>query len=178
MVLTFKNQILRLPLNVSLIIKNKKIIISGPYGTLAYFLPFYFSLKKIKKNQYDLIRKSSCKKVIQLEALLFSLINNMIIGVSQTFIKRLEINGTGYKFELKDNYLFLHLSFNIPIQIKIPKAIKVLSITPTKIEIKGLDKEKVFGFAAFIRSKKKLEPYKGKGIFYENETIRLRKVKH
>lgn len=178
MTLNYKKKYIIFPSTVNFYLKNRKIIISGPYGKLCYFLPSFFSLKQIKPNCFDLIQHKSSKKIFQLRPLFFSLLNNMILGVLNPFKKVLILKGVGYRCKKEDNNLILYLSFTNPIKVEIPLGIKVSITNFTKIEIEGLDKEKVSSFGALLKSKKIPNLYKGKGIFYEDEQIKLKKSKN
>ena len=106
-----------------------------------------------------------------------SLINNMIIGVTEGYEKGLEIVGVGYRFQLKDKKLIINAGFSHPVEINIPNDIQVESISNTEIVIKGIDKQLVGEFAANVRKVKKPEPYKGKGIRYKGEVVRRKEGK-
>lgn len=100
-----------------------------------------------------------------------TLVNQMIIGVSQGFVINLELIGVGYKAHIEENQLILKVGFSHDIIHKIPEGIKIICQKPTFISIYGINKQKVHQEASIIRSYKKPEPYKGKGIIYENEII-------
>jgi|SRR3989338_2536257 len=103
-------------------------------------------------------------------------IRNMVKGVNTEFVKKLLIEGIGYRAEVSGNTLSLAVGFSHPVKIAIPKGITVV-VDKTGIAIKGNDKEVVGGFAAYVRSVKKPEPYKGKGIRYEHEVVRRKQGK-
>lgn len=107
-----------------------------------------------------------------LHGLYRALINNMVVGVTQGFTKRLEIVGVGYRAELKGKHLLLNLGYTHPILFKLPAGIEVALESPTNIVVKGIDKQLVGQVAAKIRSFRPPEPYKGKGIKYHDEYIR------
>ena len=107
--------------------------------------------------------------------LIRTIINNMIVGVEQGFTKSLIVNGVGYRASVSDSILTLQLGYSHDIKLAIPKDIEVKCPKPTEISISGIDKQKVGQYASEIRSFRKPEPYKGKGIMYEGETI-LRKA--
>ena len=118
--------------------------------------------------------KPMTKKDRALQGLFRSLINNMIIGVNERFEKVLEINGVGYRAQVKGQELTLSLGYSHPVIFEIPKDIEV-KVEGNILTVMGISKHEVGLFAANIRSKRPPEPYKGKGIKYKNETI-LRKV--
>lgn len=106
------------------------------------------------------------------------LLSNMMIGVTEGFIKKLEVNGVGYKAEVvKGDFLKLYLGYSHTIYVAIPKGISVVCEKPTLISLSGCNNEEVGQFAAEIRKLRKPEPYKGKGIRYENEKVRRKEGK-
>ena len=106
-----------------------------------------------------------------------ALINNMVVGVKDGFNKVLEINGVGYRASIAENILTLQLGFSHDIKLAIPDDIEVKCTKPTELVISGIDKQKVGQFAAEIRSLRKPEPYKGKGVKYQEEIIRRKEGK-
>ena len=117
------------------------------------------------------IRENDQKENRALHGLTRALIQNMVIGVTEGFGKTLDIVGVGYKAELRESNLFLNIGYSHPIYFMPPKEITLEVTTPTQIKISGIDKELVGQVAAKIRSFRKPEPYKGKGIKYSNEVI-------
>jgi large subunit ribosomal protein L6 len=110
-----------------------------------------------------------------LHGLTRTLVNNMVVGVTQGFEKKLELVGVGYRASKQGNKLVLAVGYSHPVEIEPPRGLEIEVPAPTKISVKGIDKEMVGALAANIRSVREPEPYKGKGIKYEGETIR-RKV--
>ncbi|MEX0870108.1 MAG: 50S ribosomal protein L6 [Candidatus Spechtbacterales bacterium] len=110
-------------------------------------------------------------KMAALWGLYRSLVANMVKGVSEGFEKKLEIHGVGYRAEASGDELVLNLGYSHPVVMKIPEGLKV-EVKKSNIAVSGIDKQKVGQFAADIRSKRKPEPYKGKGIRYEGEHVR------
>ncbi len=106
-----------------------------------------------------------------------TVINNMVLGVSEGFTRTLEINGVGYRAAVDGNFLNLQLGFSHDIKLAIPDDIEIKCPRPTAITVKGADKQRVGQIAAEIRSLRKPEPYKGKGIRYENEYVRRKEGK-
>lgn len=125
-----------------------------------------------EQNSLKVIRPTNNQFHRSLHGLYRTLINNMVIGLTEGFTKKLEIVGIGYRAELKGKNLILHLGFSHPILFKPPKDIEIILENPTTIVVKGIDKQLVGEVAAKIRSLRKPEPYKGKGIKYEGEYIR------
>ena len=120
-------------------------------------------------------RPNDLKRMKSLHGLTRTLIHNMVVGVSQGYEKKLEINGVGYRAAKSGNVLTLSLGYSHPVEMKDPEGVTAEVEGNNKITVKGIDKEKVGQYAAEIRAKRGPEPYKGKGIKYADETIR-RKV--
>ena len=122
-------------------------------------------------NQIIIKRPSELKKHKALHGLTRSLINNMIIGVTEGYEKKLEINGVGYRAQKQGKKLNLTLGLSHPVEIEEPEGITIEVPAPTQIIVKGIDKQLVGEIAAKIREKRPPEPYKGKGIKYSDEVI-------
>jgi large subunit ribosomal protein L6 len=152
-------------------LEDNGLRIKGPLGVLE---KKFHPLINIKAQDGQIIveRKNDEKFTKALHGLTRALINNMVIGVTQGFEKRLEIFGTGYRARIQGNKLIMDLGFARPVELDIPEGINVSVEDNTKITVKGIDKEKVGQFAAYVRSIKPAEPYKGKGIRYLGERIR------
>lgn len=151
--------------------KNGTIQVTGSRGTLTATVHPTISVE-IKDNQIVLSRTSDEKPAKALHGLWRALVNNMVMGVSEGFQKRLEIVGVGYKAELRGKKLQLALGYSHPIVFSPPDGIKIEVPQPTNITISGADKQLVGQVAAKIRSFRPPEPYKGKGVKYEGEFIR------
>ncbi len=153
--------------------ENNKVTVKGPKGTLERVLPKEMEIKQ-EGNEVIVSRPNDLKKMKSLHGLTRTLIQNMVIGVTQGYSKTLEINGVGYRAAKQGKKLTLTLGYSHPVEVEDPEGIET-TVDGNKITVSGIDKEKVGQHAAEIRDKKKPEPYKGKGIKYENEVIR-RKV--
>ncbi|MDD3929248.1 MAG: 50S ribosomal protein L6 [Sphaerochaeta sp.] len=116
--------------------------------------------------------KDESKEANSFQGLYRQLINNMVIGVSQGYSKTLLINGVGYRADLKGDILTLNLGYSTLIEVKLPEGITATLENPNKVTLSGIDKQRVGQTCAEIRSLRGPEPYKGKGIRYENEVIR------
>lgn len=160
--------------NISIEINQSTIFITGKQGKLFYNLPQLINIEKTD-NKIKLIPKNSSSKAQELHGLSRSIIYNMIIGVSKGFRKKLVIQGVGYRSQIEGNILILHIGYSHVVQIKPPENITIQVENNTNILISGINKELVGQVAAKIRAIRPPEPYKGKGIRYENENIR-RKV--
>jgi large subunit ribosomal protein L6 len=160
-----------LPKQVKANFKDGMIYIEGPKGRLELRLPYKIKVE-IDNEKILVKRESDDKKTKSLHGTIRALINNMVKGVTEGFKKELEIVGVGYKAQLKGQTLVLNLGFSHPIEVSIPKDLKVNLPSQTKISIEGIDKQKVGEFAAQIRRIYPPEPYKGKGIRYAQEAVR------
>lgn len=152
------------------------IVVKGPKGTLNKQLHKDMIIK-IDDGKVIVQRPSEEKIHKALHGLTRTLINNMIIGVTEGFQKSLEINGVGYRAQKQGKKLILTLGYSHPVEIEEPEGIKIEVPAPNKIVVSGIDKEAVGQMAAKIRFKKEPDPYKGKGIKYENEIIKLKEGK-
>ena len=154
--------------------ENNKVTVKGPKGTLERVLPSEMSIK-VEGAEVVVTRPNDLKKMKSLHGLTRTLINNMVVGVTNGYEKVLEINGVGYKAAKQGKKLVLSLGYSHTVDMEDPEGVESVLDSPNKIIIKGIDKEKVGQYAANIREKRAPEPYKGKGIKYADEVIR-RKV--
>ena len=156
------------------IAENNHVTVKGPKGTLERTLPSEMEIK-LEGDTVVVTRPNDLKKMKSLHGLTRTLINNMVVGVSEGYQKVLEINGVGYRAAKAGNKLTLSLGYSHPVEMIDPEGIEAVCEGQNKIIVKGIDKEKVGQYAAEIRDKRRPEPYKGKGIKYADEVIR-RKV--
>ena len=156
------------------IAENNKVTVKGPKGTLERVLPAEMSIKE-EDGQIIVTRPSDLKKMKSLHGLTRTLINNMIVGVTAGYEKKLEINGVGYRAQKQGKKLVLSLGYSHSVEMEDPEGLESTMEGQNVIIVKGIDKEKVGQYAAEIRDKRRPEPYKGKGIKYADEVIR-RKV--
>ena len=156
------------------IAENNKVTVKGPKGTLERELPVEM---KIEKDGDSIVvsRQSELKRMKSLHGLTRTLINNMVIGVTEGYKKELEVNGVGYRAQKQGKTLVLSLGYSHPVEMVDPEGVETTLDGQNKIIVSGIDKEKVGQYAAEIRDKRRPEPYKGKGIKYADEVIR-RKV--
>ena len=152
------------------IAENNKVTVKGPKGTLERVLPAEMDIK-LEADVITVSRPNDLKKMKSLHGLTRTLIHNMIIGVTEGYVKDLEVNGVGYRAQKQGNKLVLALGYSHPVEMVDPEGIEV-KVDGNKISVVGIDKEKVGQYAAEIREKRAPEPYKGKGIKYVDETIR------
>lgn len=151
--------------------KDDVIKVKGPKGVLNMQITGGVNAE-LKDNEVVFTRINDYKKNKALHGLYRALLNNLIIGVTEGYTKKLELVGIGYKAELKGEKLVLLLGYSHPIVFIAPKEVKIEVPSPTSIVISGIDKQLVGLIAAKIRSFREPEPYKGKGIKYEDEKIR------
>ena len=151
---------------------NKNIIkVEGPKGRLEQkYLPEIEII--INENEAVVKRKNDLKKTRALHGLYRNLFKNMIIGVTEGFSKTLLLSGVGYRAEVKGKNVILYLGYSNPIEYEIPENISIVCEGNNKIIISGIDKQKVGQTSAEIRSLRPPEPYKGKGVRYEDEYVR------
>ena len=163
-----------IPAGVTVDVKeNNYVVVKGSKGTLERELPVEMDIK-VQDGQVIVPRPSDLKKMKALHGLTRTLIQNMVIGVSEGYQKVLEVNGVGYKAAKQGKKLVLSLGYSHPVEMEDPEGLET-TVDGNKIVVKGISKEKVGQYAAEIREKRKPEPYKGKGIKYADEVIR-RKV--
>ena len=155
------------------IAENNVVTVKGPKGTLTRTLAPEMDIK-LEGAQIVVTRPNDLKRMKSLHGLTRTLINNMIVGVTNGYEKKLEVNGVGYKASKAGNKLTLNLGYSHPVEMIDPAGLES-EVQDNKIIVKGIDKEKVGQYAAEIRDKRRPEPYKGKGIKYADEVIR-RKV--
>jgi len=164
-------KLIQLKEGVTALIQNYDIKIDGPKGSLSFRIPNGINID-IAENKIQVSQKNKNKEENKaLYGLTRSVVNNMVVGVSDGFEKRLELSGVGYRAQISGNDLTLHLGFSHPVKITPPDGIK-LSVVENNIVISGIDKALVGNTASKIRAIRPPEPYKGKGIKYKGEKIR------
>lgn len=160
-----------IPQGVSVRMENGKFFAKGPKGEIAQAIHGDMKVE-IGAAEVSVARPSEGKKHRSLHGLSRTLVANTVKGVSEGFAKKLEIRGVGYKAEIKGKSLVLALGYSHAIDFPVPSGIEIQCETPTMIVVKGIDKQRVGQIAANIRGFRPPEPYKGKGIRYEGETVR------
>ena len=163
---------IEIPKDVTLETKDNEVLVKGKKGELKKKIPPEIKIE-IKENKVFLSPKIKIRRVMALWGLARSLIFNLIRGVNEGFEKKLEIEGIGYRGELKGSNLVLYVGFSKPIEVEAPGGIK-FSIEKNLITVSGPDKELVGQTAAKIRKIKEPDAYKGKGIRYLGEKIKLK----
>lgn len=165
---------IEIPSKVNVTIDNQLINVSGPHGQLSREISDLIIITT-DNEQISVMPKDNSRQARALHGLSRTLINNMVLGVSTRFERRLEIKGVGYRSQVQGKDLILNLGYSHPVIIAVPSGIDVVVEANVNILITGIDKEVVGQLAATIRSKRPPEPYKGKGILYKGELIK-RKV--
>jgi len=163
-----------IPENVDVDYSGSEITVKGKFGTLQTTIPETIQIK----NENGIINVSltnNTRNLRSLHGLYRTLINNMVVGVSEQFQVTLILKGVGYRAAVQNNEIVLNLGYSHPVKLEIPKTISVEVAQNTTINLKSCDKELLGLFAANIRSWRQPEPYKGKGILYKDEQI-LRKA--
>jgi large subunit ribosomal protein L6 len=163
-----------LPDNVEVAQDGRRLRIKGPLGTLEREIHPEMRVEQAD-GELRVIRPSDQPRHRALHGLTRTLVANMVTGVTTGFSRGLEISGVGYRAQLQGNKLVLALGYSHPVEVEAPEGIEFRVETPTRLAVFGADKELVGQTAAYIRSRRKPEPYKGKGIRYAGEQI-LRKA--
>nr|YP_010185346.1 ribosomal protein L6 [Ishige okamurae]QVJ99690.1 ribosomal protein L6 [Ishige okamurae]WAM63986.1 50S ribosomal protein L6 [Ishige okamurae] len=164
---------IKVPENVEVQIDKQIIHISGPHGELSRKVSDLLIVELINAN-IQVKKLNNTKAARQLYGLTRTLINNMVIGVSEKFERILQLQGVGYRAQVKEANLILNLGYSHPILIPVPHGIEIKIEKNVLISLLGYDKELVGQLAATIRAKRPPEPYKGKGIIYKGEIIKLK----
>jgi large subunit ribosomal protein L6 len=159
------------PSGVDVTIEGRELTVKGPKGTLSRTLHPDMSVAK-EDGTIVVSRPTEQKTHKQLHGLTRTLVNNMVIGVTDGYRKGLEITGVGYRAALNGKKLTLNLGYSHPIEIDPPEGITFELENPTHLAVVGIDKELVGQIAAQVRSTRKPEPYKGKGVRYAGEYVR------
>lgn len=170
------NKPIAIPAGVDVKIDKNVLTVKGPKGTLTQELDNRINVK-VEGENVNVERQGNDRHDRSKHGLLRSLIENMIIGVTDGYEKKLEIQGVGYRAEKKGKKLVLHLGFSHPVELEDPEGITTEAPEQTVIVVKGIDKTLVGNYAAVIRSYRKPEPYKGKGVRYSGEYVRRKEGK-
>jgi len=163
-----------LPKGVTVKAVDGMISVEGPKGKLVQNYRPEVEIA-VSADQVVVTRKGESKEARSFHGLYRQLVSNMIVGVSQGYSRKLQINGVGFRSEIKGNILLLNLGFSTQIEFMIPSDVQIVCENPTTIVVSGIDKQRVGQVSSEIRSLRTPEPYKGKGVKYDYEVIR-RKV--
>lgn len=167
---------LTIPEGVTVSVNGNTVNVKGPKGELNYNFSNLINVEVVDNTVLTKQAKPS-KRANVMQGTTNSLINNMIVGVSQGFSKGLEAVGVGYRFNVSGNKITINAGYSHPVVIEAPSDLKVTSESNTEITIHGIDKQKVSEFAANVRKVRVPEPYKGKGIRYKDEYVRRKEGK-
>ena len=170
------NRKLNIPSGVTATVDGNTITVKGPKGELDFTFNKLITVT-VLENTISTTRANETKEAKSLHGTTNSIIENMLIGVSEGYQKGLEIIGVGYRFNVQGNKVNINAGFSHPVAIEVPAGLKVEQVSNTEITVSGIDKQKVSEFAANIRAWRKPEPYKGKGIRYKGEYVRRKEGK-
>lgn len=170
------NREITIPTGVEVLVDNNKVSVKGPKGELKLNVSSPITVE-INDGKVLTKRPNDEKHTKQLHGTTNSLINNMIIGVSNGFQKGLEAVGVGYRFNVAGKKIAISAGFSHPVEIIVPEGLEVKQESNTEITISGINKQLVSEFAANIRKIREPEPYKGKGIRYKGEHVRRKEGK-
>nr|YP_009711954.1 ribosomal protein L6 [Fragilariopsis cylindrus]QGA73611.1 ribosomal protein L6 [Fragilariopsis cylindrus] len=163
-----------IPANVDVNWNGSEIVVKGKFGTLQTIIPDTINIQQ-DENTLKVGVKNEIRSLRSLHGLYRTLINNMIVGVSEQFELTLILKGVGYRAAVQGKEIILNLGYSHPVTIDIPETVSIEVIKNTTINLKSCDKELLGSFASNIRAWRRPEPYKGKGILYKDEQI-LRKA--
>jgi len=170
------NRKLVIPEGVNITLEGDLLKVNGPKGELTLIIKKPIVVE-IKDGIVTTTRPNDVKTNKQLHGTMNSLIENMIIGVTNGFERNIEAVGVGYRFNMTGNKIGISAGFSHPVEIEIPSNLTVKSASNTELSISGIDKKSVSDFAAKLRSIREPEPYKGKGIRYKEEHVRRKEGK-
>ncbi len=163
------------PSGVDVTIEGRTVTVQGPRGTLSYTVNEPITVEWADDGTLLVKRPDDERKSKSLHGLSRTLVDNMVVGVTQGYEKRMEIHGVGYRVVAKGSDLEFALGYSHPVPVKAPEGISFTVESPTRFSVAGINKEQVGEIAATIRKLRKPDPYKGKGVRYSGERIR-RKV--
>lgn len=160
------------PSGVEVSISGQTVTVKGPKGTLSHTLAEPITAERGDDGVLNVVRPNDERRAKELHGLSRTLVNNMIVGVTDGYRKSLEIAGTGYRVAAKGSDLEFALGFSHPVVVSAPNGITFTVERPTLFHVAGIDKQQVGEVAANIRKIRPPEPYKGKGVHYLGEQIR------
>jgi large subunit ribosomal protein L6 len=164
------------PSGVEVTLDGREVTVKGPKGTLSHTVAEPIEVA-MEDGKVTVTRPNDINTVRALHGLTRSLINNMVVGVTEGYKKTLVIQGVGYRVVAKGKNLEFSLGYSHPITVEPPEGITFTVERPTQLTVEGIDKQKVGEVAANIRKLRKPDPYKGKGVRYEGEQIKLKEGK-
>jgi len=165
-----------LPQGVQASIAANSIIVKGPLGELSQTLTDDVQITQ-EGSQLSFVSRNTSQHAHAMSGTLRALVNNMVIGVSKGFERKLTLVGVGFRAQMQGNALKLQLGFSHDVLHDVPQGIKIECPTPTEVIVKGSDKQVVGQVAAEIRAYRRPEPYKGKGVRYADEQVVIKETK-
>ena len=162
------------PSGVEVTLDGQTVVVKGPKGTLSHVITDPIRIERNEDGTLVVTRPNDERESRSLHGLTRTLVNNMVVGVTEGYAKAMEIRGVGYRVAAKGSDLEFALGFSHPVPVQAPDGISFEVESPTKFTVKGIDKQKVGEVAANIRKLRKPDPYKGKGVRYEGEQIKLK----
>ncbi len=169
-------KLITLPAGVTLEVADNVVTVKGPKGTLVRTIDNGISCQ-VNGSEVTFVVVGNAKDINAKHGLYRSLVNNMVVGVSEGFTKSLIINGVGYKSSVAGDKLTLNIGYSHPIEMVAPEGIKIECVTATEIAVSGCDKELVGQVAANIKAKRPVEPYHAYGVRYKNEQVIMKEGK-
>lgn len=170
-------QPIEVPSNVTLTMHGQDLRVKGPLGELAITYPREIMLDKEESGALRVRKAMETRRANQMHGLFRTLTDNMVVGVSKGFEKRLQLIGTGYRATVEGKDIVLNLGFSHPVRMAIPSGLQVKVEENTRIIVSGYNKSEIGQFAASIRKWRPPEPYKGKGVKYADEVVRRKEGK-
>lgn len=170
------NKPIALPSGVEVNVSGQDVAVKGPKGKMDFSVHSSVSAN-VAENVLTVSANGNNASAVALAGTTRAIVNNMVVGVSAGFEKKLQLVGVGYRAQAKSNTLSLTLGFSHPVEFKAPEGIEIETPSQTEIVVKGIDKQKVGQTAANIRAYRPPEPYKGKGVRYADEHIVRKEAK-
>jgi len=162
------------PAGVEVTLDGQQVTVKGPKGTLNHTVAEPITVERSEDGTLSVLRPDDQRVSRSLHGLTRSLVANMVTGVTDGYTKAMEIRGVGYRVTARGSDLEFALGYSHPVPVAAPDGISFTVATPTRFSISGIDKQKVGEVAANIRKLRKPDPYKGKGVRYEGEQIKLK----
>ena len=162
------------PTGVEVTLDGQRVTVKGPKGTLSHTIAEPITIERAEDGTLQVLRPDDQRESRSLHGLTRSLVANMVTGVTDGYTKAMEIRGVGYRVTARGSDLEFALGYSHPVPVAAPEGISFAVATPTRFTVSGIDKQKVGEVAANIRKLRKPDPYKGKGVRYEGEQIKLK----